>query len=108
MAVAITNQQVAAVFAGAFYCLFNLFSGFLIPRPYGDVEDTIKVPGMMEDPTIKWYIQNHHGYDPSLMHGLNCCCFSGLHCLFRFHVCLRHQNVKLPTKIVFETQNGFV
>ncbi|KAF2542735.1 hypothetical protein F2Q68_00032520 [Brassica cretica] len=90
----ILNQQVTAVFAGAFYGLFNLFSGFLIPRPripkwwvryywicpvawtvyglivsqYGDVKDTIKlVPGMMEDPTIKWYIQNHYGYDPSFM-----------------------------------------
>ncbi|KAF3604246.1 hypothetical protein F2Q69_00038157, partial [Brassica cretica] len=62
----ILNQQVTAVFAGAFYGLFNLFSGFLIPRPasflllflqetvawtvyglivsqYGDVEDTIKL-----------------------------------------------------------------
>ncbi|CAN6886391.1 unnamed protein product [Brassica oleracea] len=94
MAVAITpNQQVAAIFAGAFYGLFNLFSGFLIPRPripkwwiwyywicpvawtvyglivsqYGDQEDTIKVPGMMEDPTIKWYIENHYGYDPNFM-----------------------------------------
>ncbi|RID63518.1 hypothetical protein BRARA_E02519 [Brassica rapa] len=94
MAVAITpNQQVAAIFAGAFYGLFNLFSGFLIPRPripkwwiwyywmcpvawtvyglivsqYGDQEDTIKVPGMTEDPTIKWYIENHYGYDPNFM-----------------------------------------
>jgi len=34
MTVALTpNQQVAAVFAGAFYGLFNLFSGFVIPRP---------------------------------------------------------------------------
>lgn len=40
----------------------------LIVSQYGDVEDTIKlVPGTMEDPTIKWYIQNHYGYDPSFM-----------------------------------------
>ncbi|XP_023641554.1 ABC transporter G family member 29 [Capsella rubella] len=94
MTVALTpNQQVAAVFAGAFYGLFNLFSGFLIPRPripkwwiwyywicpvawtvyglivsqYGDVEDTIKVPGMATDPTIKWYIESNYGYDADFM-----------------------------------------
>lgn len=34
MTVSITpNQQVAAIFAAAFYSLFNLFSGFFIPRP---------------------------------------------------------------------------
>lgn len=34
MAVAITpNHQVSAVFAASFYSLFNLFSGFFIPRP---------------------------------------------------------------------------
>ncbi|KAL0380472.1 UNVERIFIED_CONTAM: ABC transporter G family member 42 [Sesamum angustifolium] len=34
MTVAITpNHQVAAIFAAAFYALFNLFSGFFIPRP---------------------------------------------------------------------------
>ena len=34
LAVSITpNFQVAAVVASAFYNLFNLFSGFLIPRP---------------------------------------------------------------------------
>ncbi|CAA7057995.1 unnamed protein product [Microthlaspi erraticum] len=94
MTVAVTpNQQVAAVFAGAFYGIFNLFSGFLIPKSripkwwiwyywicpvawtvyglivsqYGDVEDTIKVPGMTEDPTIKWYIENQFGFDPNFM-----------------------------------------
>ncbi|CAN8270209.1 unnamed protein product [Cochlearia groenlandica] len=94
MTVAVTpNQQVAAVFAGAFYGLFNLFSGFVIPRPripkwwiwyywicpvawtvyglivsqYGDVVDTIKVPGMANDPTIKWYIENNFGYDSDFM-----------------------------------------
>lgn len=34
MTVSITpNHQVAAIFAASFYSLFNLFSGFFIPRP---------------------------------------------------------------------------
>lgn len=34
MTVSITpNHQVAAIFAAAFYLIFNLFSGFYIPRP---------------------------------------------------------------------------
>ncbi|CAA0842185.1 ABC transporter G family member 29 [Striga hermonthica] len=91
MAVSLTpNQQLAAVFAGAFYALFNLFSGFFVPRPsiptwwrwyswisptawtiygliigqYGDVEDTISVAGESTRPMIKTYIQEHFGYDP--------------------------------------------
>ncbi|CAH9075903.1 unnamed protein product [Cuscuta europaea] len=94
MTVSITpNHQVAAIFAAAFYALFNLFSGFFIPRPkipkwwiwyywicpvawtvygcivsqYGDVEDTIKVPGMTYDPMIKDYIKDHFGYEPDFM-----------------------------------------
>ncbi|KAF3947245.1 hypothetical protein CMV_026593 [Castanea mollissima] len=93
MTVSITpNHQVAAIFAAAFYSLFNLFSGFFIPRPkipkwwvwyywicpvawtvyglivsqYGDVETPISIPGM-EDKPIKWYIENHFGYDPNFM-----------------------------------------
>lgn len=43
MAVSITpNHQVAAVVASAFYAIFNLFSGFLMPRP--------KLPGWW-----RWY-----------------------------------------------------
>ncbi|GAA0158882.1 ATP-binding cassette [Lithospermum erythrorhizon] len=91
MAVSLTpNPQVAAIFAAAFYALFNLFSGFFIPRPdipvwwiwyywicpvawtvyglivsqYGDVEHTIEVPGMSPDPMIKDYVSQHFGYDP--------------------------------------------
>ncbi|XP_004235646.1 ABC transporter G family member 36 [Solanum lycopersicum] len=94
MTVSITpNHQVAAIFAAAFYALFNLFSGFFIPRPripkwwiwyywicpvawtvygcivsqYGDVEATIKVPNMARDPMIKDYIKDHFGYNPDFM-----------------------------------------
>lgn len=94
MTVAITpNHQVASIFAAAFYALFNLFSGFFIPRPkipkwwiwyywicpvawtvyglivsqYGDLEDTIRVPGMQLDPTVKWYVENHFGYESNFM-----------------------------------------
>ncbi|EYU45829.1 hypothetical protein MIMGU_mgv1a019588mg [Erythranthe guttata] len=90
MTVAVTpNQQVAAIFAAAFYALFNLFSGFFIPRPqipkwwiwyywlcpvawtvygliigqYGDVTNTITVVGSSTQPMIKTYIHDHFGYD---------------------------------------------
>ncbi|KAF8393439.1 hypothetical protein HHK36_021683 [Tetracentron sinense] len=93
MTVSITpNHQVAAIFAAAFYSLFNLFSGFFIPRPripkwwvwyywlcpvawtvyglivsqYGDLEDKIKVPGMI-DQSIKSYVKDYFGYDQDFM-----------------------------------------
>ncbi|KDP40864.1 hypothetical protein JCGZ_24863 [Jatropha curcas] len=94
MTVSITpNQEAAAIFAAAFFALFTLFSGFFIPKPripkwwiwyyyicpvawtvyglivtqYGDIEDTIKVNGIEPDPSIKWYVQNHFGYDLNFM-----------------------------------------
>ncbi|KAL4583825.1 hypothetical protein LXL04_008409 [Taraxacum kok-saghyz] len=94
MTVSITpNHQVAAIFAAAFYSLFNLFSGFFIPRPripkwwiwyywicplawtvygailsqYGDVESTISVPGMSVNPSIKTYVKDTYGYEPDFM-----------------------------------------
>ena len=39
----------------------------LIVTQYGDVLDTIKVPGITPDPTIKWYVQNHFGYEPDFI-----------------------------------------
>ncbi|KAL3824398.1 hypothetical protein ACJIZ3_020427 [Penstemon smallii] len=87
------DLQAAAIFANAFYYLFNLFSGFFIPRPripkwwiwyywicpmawsvyglivsqYGDVEDTIRVPGETIKPSIKAYIEDHFGYNLNFM-----------------------------------------
>ncbi|XP_010267164.1 PREDICTED: ABC transporter G family member 36-like [Nelumbo nucifera] len=90
MTVAITpNHQVAAIFAAAFYGLFNLFSGFFIPKPripkwwiwyywicpvawtvygliisqYGDLNDKIDVPGKTVPQSIKSYITDYFGYD---------------------------------------------
>jgi hypothetical protein len=34
---------------------------------YGDVLDTIKVPGYDDNPQIKFYIQDHFGFDPDFM-----------------------------------------
>ncbi|KAK6268106.1 hypothetical protein QUC31_012266, partial [Theobroma cacao] len=94
MNVAITpNVHIAAILAAAFYSLFNLFSGFCIPRPripgwwvwyywvcpiawtiyglitsqYGEDEHTIKVPGILPDPTVKWYLKHHFGYHYDFM-----------------------------------------
>ncbi|CAA2946671.1 ABC transporter G family member 29-like [Olea europaea subsp. europaea] len=94
MMVSITpNHEVAAILASAFYGLFTLFSGFFIPRlripkwwiwyywicpvawtvyglivsQYGDLEESIKVPGISLDPSIKWYVENYFGYDPDFM-----------------------------------------
>ncbi|XP_047160800.1 ABC transporter G family member 36-like isoform X1 [Vigna umbellata] len=93
MTVSITpNHQVASIFGAAFYGLFNLFSGFFIPRPkipkwwvwyywicpvawtvyglivsqYRDVEITIFVPGE-NNQTIKHYIEDHYGFKPDFM-----------------------------------------
>jgi len=94
MTVSVTpNHQVASIFAAAFYSLFNLFSGFFIPRPkipkwwvwyywicpvawtvyglilsqYGDVERTILVPDTFPNPSIKSYIEKTYGYKPDFM-----------------------------------------
>ncbi|TVU07859.1 hypothetical protein EJB05_41231 [Eragrostis curvula] len=86
------NHEVAAIFAAAFYSLFNLFSGFFIPRPriprwwiwyywicplawtvyglivtqYGDLEEIITVPGQSNQ-TISYYVTHHFGYHRSFM-----------------------------------------
>ncbi|GKV36629.1 hypothetical protein SLEP1_g44737 [Rubroshorea leprosula] len=87
------NHQVASLFAVALYALFNLFSGFFIPKlripkwwiwyywfcpvawtvygliisQYGDVEQTIKVPRYTIEPSIRSYIKSHFRYDPNFM-----------------------------------------
>ncbi|URD80078.1 Pleiotropic drug resistance protein [Musa troglodytarum] len=86
------NHQVAAIFAATFYSVFNLFSGFFIPRPripkwwvwyywicplqwtvyglivtqYGDLESYITVPGQ-SDQKIKNYVKDYYGYNTDFM-----------------------------------------
>ncbi|CAE5962645.1 unnamed protein product [Arabidopsis arenosa] len=94
MTVSLTpNQQVASIFASAFYGIFNLFSGFFIPRPkipkwwiwyywicpvawtvyglivsqYGDVETPIQVLGGAPGLTVKQYIEDHYGFQSDFM-----------------------------------------
>ncbi|VVA95985.1 unnamed protein product [Arabis nemorensis] len=94
MTVSLTpNQQVASIFASAFYGIFNLFSGFFIPRPkipkwwiwyywicpvawtvyglivsqYGDVETPIDVLGGPANLTVKQYIEDHYGFKSDFM-----------------------------------------
>eukprot|EP00253_Pinus_taeda_P009158 PITA_09158 len=88
MTVSITpNQQVASIVAAAFYSVFNLFSGFFIPKPripkwwiwyywicpfawsiyglivsqYGDVTDPLEVLGEGTKPLNK-FVEDYFGY----------------------------------------------
>ncbi|KAJ0709582.1 putative ABC-type xenobiotic transporter [Helianthus annuus] len=94
MTVSITpNEQVAAIFAAGFYLLFNIFSGFYIPRPkipgwwiwyywicpmawtvygcivsqYHDANHEIIVPGMPYNPTMTAYIKDYYGFELDFM-----------------------------------------
>ncbi|RVW28536.1 ABC transporter G family member 42 [Vitis vinifera] len=76
MTVSITPKPPSSIhICSSFLCSLQSFLRLLHPQTiyglivsqYGDLEDTIKVPGMSPDPTIKWYVQNHFGYDPNFM-----------------------------------------
>nr|XP_043614573.1 ABC transporter G family member 35-like [Erigeron canadensis] len=123
MTVSITpNDQVAAIFAASFYAVFNIFSGFFIPRPripkwwvwyywicplawtvygfivsqYHDIEDTITVPWMSYDPPMNSYIKDHYGYRLDFM-GPVAAVLIGFCFLFAFvyALCLRILNFQM-------------
>ncbi|XP_022752647.1 ABC transporter G family member 31 isoform X2 [Durio zibethinus] len=109
MAVGLTpTQQMAAVVSSAFYSLWNLLSGFLIPKPripgwwiwfyyicpvawtlkgiissqLGDVETMIVEPTFQG--TVKEYINTVFGIDPGMM-GVSAAVLIGF-CLFFFSI----------------------
>ncbi|KAK1434146.1 hypothetical protein QVD17_11064 [Tagetes erecta] len=123
MTVSITpNEQVAAIFAASFYTMFNIFSGFFIPRPripkwwvwyywicplawtvygfivsqYHDVENKIMVPGMTYDPPFNSYIKDRYGYRLDFM-GPVAAVLVGFCILFAFvyALCLRILNFQM-------------
>ncbi|KAJ9568576.1 hypothetical protein OSB04_004542 [Centaurea solstitialis] len=94
MTVSITpNEQIAAIFAASFYSLFNIFSGFFIPRPkipgwwvwyywicpmawtvyglivsqYHDISNMITVPGMADNPPMNQFITDRYGFELDFM-----------------------------------------
>ncbi|XP_024402862.1 ABC transporter G family member 31 isoform X2 [Physcomitrium patens] len=87
-----SSQQLAAVVSSAFYSIWNLFSGFLIPRPsmpvwwswyyylspvawtlyglivsqLGDITTIIEAPGF-DNVTVKDYLESYLGYRHSMV-----------------------------------------
>ncbi|GLT33029.1 hypothetical protein SLA2020_076510 [Shorea laevis] len=70
----------------------------LIISQYGDVEQTIKVPGSTVQPSIRWYIESHFGYDPNFM-GPVAGVLVGFTVFFCLHVRLLHKDTELPNEV---------
>ncbi|KAK6145270.1 hypothetical protein DH2020_022090 [Rehmannia glutinosa] len=73
------TQNLAAVVSSAFYSLWNLLSGFLVPKPLGDVETRIVGPGF--EGTVKDYINFRFGYDSGML-GVSVAVLIGFSILF--------------------------
>ncbi|KAG1346222.1 ABC transporter G family member 39 [Cocos nucifera] len=58
MAVAMTpNSDIAAVVSTAFYAIWNLFGGFVIPRPFGDMDEP-----MDTGESVRHFLKRYLGY----------------------------------------------
>lgn len=65
----------------------------LIVTQYGDIENTIKVPGIEPDPTVKWYVQNHFGYNLNFMAPTACILVAfGAFFAFMYAICIKQLN----------------
>ncbi|KAE8705118.1 Pleiotropic drug resistance protein 3 [Hibiscus syriacus] len=63
MAVAVTpNHHIAAIVSSAFYGLWNVFSGFIIPRPFGDIQDVLE-----DGQTVEQYLRNYFDFRHELI-----------------------------------------
>ncbi|KAL2941741.1 Pleiotropic drug resistance protein 3 [Bienertia sinuspersici] len=54
------NQQLAISLSSPIYALMNLFSGFLIPQPYGDITEEITVFDTTK--TVASFIEDYFGF----------------------------------------------
>ncbi|KAJ7527147.1 hypothetical protein O6H91_16G039300 [Diphasiastrum complanatum] len=120
MTVAISpNHQFAAIISSLFYGLWNLFSGFLIPRPsipiwwrwyswtnpvawtlyglvtsqLGDVTSNLSIPGESQKQTVKHFLEEHFGFHHDLL-GVVAVVHIGLVVLFActFAICIKFLN----------------
>ncbi|KAK6122137.1 hypothetical protein DH2020_044127 [Rehmannia glutinosa] len=73
------SKNLAAVVSSAFYRLWNLLSGFLVPKPLGDVETRIVGPEF--EGTVKDYINFRFGYDSGML-GVSVAVLIGFSILF--------------------------
>ncbi|KAJ9568579.1 hypothetical protein OSB04_004545 [Centaurea solstitialis] len=116
------NEQMAAISASGFYLLFNMFSGFYIPRPkipgwwvwyhwicpmawtvyvcivsqYHDADNPIFVPGMEMNPPMTWFIKDYYGFELDFM-GPVAAVLIGFCVFFAFlyAICLRTLNFQM-------------
>ncbi|XP_024523228.1 ABC transporter G family member 35 [Selaginella moellendorffii] len=122
MAVSITpNHQVAAIMASSFYSLFNLFSGFMIPKPripkwwiwyywicpvawtvygliasqYGDDLTPLTTPDGRRT-TVKAFVESYFGYDHDFLGAVGGVLVGfSVFFAFMFAYCIKYLNFQL-------------
>ncbi|RRT63316.1 hypothetical protein B296_00018839 [Ensete ventricosum] len=63
MAVAMTpNSDIAAIVSTAFYAIWNIFAGFLIPRPFGNIETQMEDGGEKVADYIRRFFGFRHDF----------------------------------------------
>ncbi|CAI9772324.1 unnamed protein product [Fraxinus pennsylvanica] len=120
MTVAVTpNHNIAAIISSFFYAIWNLFSGFIIPRPripiwwrwyywatpvaytlyglivsqFGEIQDVMEDSG----DTVEQFLKDYFGFEYSFI-GIAAGIILAFDA-FRLHFCLFYQGIQLPKEI---------
>ncbi|KAE8680794.1 Pleiotropic drug resistance protein 3 [Hibiscus syriacus] len=66
MTVAVTpNHHISAIVSSAFYGIWDLFSGFIIPRPFGDIPDVLE-----DGRTVEQNLRSYFGFRHEFIGGV--------------------------------------